>query len=562
MSCNLFFVKNTAQPWISILIIGISFAPLLGWGQAPRFERVIEYGSPNWVRQVDMCLDSADNLYVGGTFEEIICFSDTCLYAPSQNGEDMYMVSFDSQGRFRWAKTFGEEDIDWLLAMALRGNQLYITGTFQQDLTIGDSTWTTANRGAFWYKFDLMGQPQQGIELAGGNVEHIVVDLEEKVWIAGYFLNDTLRVGDTVLVKDSTQVLDIFWARFNAEGEVEQAQMFGSQGTRWATNVYQMEVDSEGNLYLYAGFETNVIIGPDTLWSTTNTWNQADKYLVKLSPQGEIAWSRVGTPVSEMILDTQGRLIVTGNTNSSMTWGDSTIEAGYFLAALNADGNPDWVSQSPGITPNLFRVTDMTVKDNRIYSQMMHHGPAVFPDTSYYVEDKILVLRHSALTGELVWHKEFGEADVYETASDLLVTHHNSIVSAGSFDTDFQNYTYLDTIQVTDRYPIGGFGGWHYIGIAGPDTLLSTSLVSMEKQNRLVAFPNPVHDELYISGFLMSGIASIQLIDLHGRVILHQDAPITRDRLCLNVQDIASGVFLLHIHTTEINQIFRLIKQP
>ena len=466
--------------------MGVCFAPLLGWGQVPRFERMIEYGTQSWVRQAGMALDSADNLYVGGYFQDFVCFTDTCIAALGPDNTDMFVISFDPLGQMRWVKVFQEPHQQTMVDLIVEEGNVWLSVWEFYDSYDNDSVYQRVQQ-VNWRKLDLDGNVEH-IERIEGTLQelgtHPMGISNGSLLIGGGTDEDSILLGGKTFRRDGIDSRDIFLARYHTSGILDTVWMFGSTSEGWEGEIYHLEVDQAGNIYLQGTFEENLIIGPDTLWSTTNTWNQADKYLVKLSPQGEIVWSRVGTPVSEMILDAQGRLIVTGNTNSGMTWGDFNIEPGYFLLALDTTRDPLWVSQSPRIPQGLFRIADIMVSGGRIYSQVLHQGPTEFPDTSYYVKDKVLILRHDMRDGRLVWFKEFGEAGVYENAQDILVSHASQIVSSGSFWTELQNYTYLDTILVIDQYPFG-FGQWHYIGVTGPDTLRSTR-IHPELESRLL----------------------------------------------------------------------------
>jgi hypothetical protein len=159
-------MKYTACLWIHILAYTVCLVPLLGWGQAPRFERVVEYGSPVNVSQAAMVLDSADNLYVGGSFQEVVCFADTCLLAINNEREDMYLVSFDPQGQLRWARVFGGAGIDWVQNVLMSQDRLIVTGNFENSIQIGNTVLATpaGSRDAVVIALDFSGEIVQSLK--------------------------------------------------------------------------------------------------------------------------------------------------------------------------------------------------------------------------------------------------------------------------------------------------------------------------------------------------------------------------------------------------------------
>jgi hypothetical protein len=554
-------MKYTAHSWIWLCLWGLLLAPMGLLGQVPRFERVVEYGSPYTSGQTAMVLDSADNLYVGGVFKEAICFSDTCVYASQQQEDEIYLASFDPEGQLRWIKIFGGAYRDWLLDMEVHSNQLYLTGTFDYRFSVGDSSWTSTGQGGFLVCMDLPGNVQWGMDFPGADVSQVAVGPEGAVWITGFSRYNKLRIGNFNLAKDTSQVVDVFWARFDAQGEVQQAQMFYSQGSRWETNLYQIEVDQDGYAYLYGGLETNVIIGQDTLWSTTNTWNQADNYLVKLSPQGEVIWSQVGMSIDQIRLDRQDRLIVTGETKDTMTWGNETILPGYYLAALNANGEPEWVFENP-IMSNIFVVTGLAAENDRIYTYCRYRGPLQLPDTSYTgVPHDNFIFCHAAYDGELLWHKKIGVGDVDESSGTLELTSQGGIAISASFITYLQNYTYLDSVQVADQYPFSS-SPWQYIGFTEPDTLLSTSLTEAGAQVQWAAYPNPTRDEITLTGFATDQPVRVALFTLEGKMARQQVIHPVNGQGTVALGQVTPGLYLLRVHTPQQTQLFRLIKQP
>lgn len=557
-------MKYSAYTWLRLCLL---LAPLGLPGQVPRFERVVEYGSPSWVRQVDMCLDSADNLYVAGIFEESVCFADTCLVADDQAHTNIYVISFDPQGQMRWARLIEGPSKDIVARLGVKQGQLVVSGFFSLEMPWGDTTLYARSSGVFWGELGLAdgawGQIHQIDGRRQEETQSMAITQDGQVWLGGFSDSDTLRAEGVTLVSDTSGTRDLWLAGYNAEGQLETFRLLTSAAEGWAGRVRHVAVDQVGNQYLEGAFEADLLIGQDTLWSTTNTWNQADNYLIKLSPQGEVIWAQVGRPIHQMVLDQQGRLIVTGEVGTAMTWGNHTIAPGYYLAALDETGEPEWLFQN-SIMSNIFLVTGLAAKGNHIYTYSRYSGPLELPDTTYAgVPHDNFIFCHAANDGELLWHKKIGVGDVDESSGEILLDSRNRLVVSGAFHTEFQNYTYLDTIQVVDQYPFSGFGQWHYIGITGPDTLLSTNLYAQaELPPTWQAYPNPVRHTLYIEGDQAGQPVTLSLIDLRGRVWQRTSLLWPKARYSMGLSDLPAGIYFLHLQANTAQTVFKLIKQP
>jgi hypothetical protein len=370
-----------------------------------------------------------------------------------------------------------------------------------------------------------------------------------------------MSIADTTLLKDPVSSRTPYLARYSWENGLEYIQTFHTDTVAgWGGSVYQVLIDEDRNMYPVIGFSQNLIIGADTFFTTNpNTINRADACLAKLSDEGELQWGKVGLSISKMGLTSEQQLVITGHEEDTMPWGNTEIEPGYHLTLLKNDGEPEWVSQSPRFDP--FRISSMAIKEDRIYTHLWHGGPTAFPDTSYFVEDKIMILRHDAQSGRLVWHKEFGEDDVQEYPGELLVMQSHTLVCGGDFITYLQNFTYLDGIQVVDQYPFSS-SAWHYIGFTGSDTLLSTSFTSQPERVHLTAFPNPTRNHISITGFIGTQKVSIKILDMQGRVIRQKSLEAVDGQVSVGLDHLAAGVYLLQVHSLQHTQLFRIIKQP
>lgn len=77
-------------------------------------------------------------------------------------------------------------------------------------------------------------------------------------------------------------------------------------------------------------------------------------------------------------------------------------------------------------------------------------------------------------------------------------------------------------------------------------TVINTSINEIEKNNTLIKiYPNPVNDILYINGLQGLSVQSIQLFDIHGKIL--REFPTTNREL--NVLDFPRGIYIVKIQT-------------
>jgi hypothetical protein len=94
------------------------------------------------------------------------------------------------------------------------------------------------------------------------------------------------------------------------------------------------------------------------------------------------------------------------------------------------------------------------------------------------------------------------------------------------------------------------------------NTCTSIGLEDNQLNNGLSLFPNPGSDQLNISTELTPGQAgSIQVMDIHGRIILQQDVRGGDGAIKLNVQSWSEGVYVVRLVSQEKESTLRWIKE-
>lgn len=158
-------------------------------------------------------LDSADNLYVTGSFEDTVTFGNTTL---TSNGEsDAFVAKLDNSGNIVWAQNFGGTSLDSGANISVdEQDNIYVTGSFEDTVSFGDTTFSSSSENdSFILKFDTDGNI-----LSAEQLDYSLLDIaagnEGNVYGTGGF-EDTVTIGDTTLT--SQGLLDSFVVNLDFE---------------------------------------------------------------------------------------------------------------------------------------------------------------------------------------------------------------------------------------------------------------------------------------------------------------------------------------------------------
>ncbi len=242
-------------------------------------------------------IDKAGNLYITGSFDSTAYFngSNANGQLSSMGGADIFILKLSSAGEFLWVKQFGSASLDqgWAIKYHAGSNYLYAAGIFNAAITFGN---TTLNN----------------ITGSGADIYNLKLDT------AG----------------------SVIWAR----------QFDGSSGNACR----DMGVDSAGNVYTTGYFQGLTDFDPDTTTQSLISLGGNDVFIVKLDPEGKLAWAKQFGGLGEQLgfgiaVDHKGNSAITGRLSRNGYFvpntGDTLKSNGYddaFLVKLDADGNYIW----------------------------------------------------------------------------------------------------------------------------------------------------------------------------------------------------------------------------
>ncbi len=248
-------------------------------------------GGPNFVYANDIAVDTSGNCYVVGSFYDSVSFGNNIIVYASY-AKDVFTVKYDSNGNALWAGSCGHnsEDIGSGVAVDAAEN-VYITGKFQSDFVFDNSLFNTSGlRDFFVAKYDATGNPQWAKTGGGTNNDYMVKIAVngDNIYAVGHFESDTIWVDSVSLANASPDHFnadrDVILLNLDANGLVRWGISAGSYDNDYANDV---SVDDQGNAFITGTFNDTISFG-----STTLIKSAGDFFLAKYDNSGSAIWAK------------------------------------------------------------------------------------------------------------------------------------------------------------------------------------------------------------------------------------------------------------------------------
>lgn len=213
-------------------------------------------------------------------------------------GKDIYLLHLDASGNFLNAYTsavLNESDnaeisrfaIDALGNLFIIGNYV---GTVNFDPLQNESDFTLSTNGFFYNSFVLKINPQGmpiWIKKITGSDMTLVYDIalsaQNDILVSGYFAGSA-EFDAINIAHQSTNYMDSFLAKMNANGEFQTAYSFAGTG---GADSHEIELGPENSIYLSSAYHETVDLDPfeGELTATAGYDGFANIYLIKLTEE-------------------------------------------------------------------------------------------------------------------------------------------------------------------------------------------------------------------------------------------------------------------------------------
>ena len=505
-------MKHAAQLWIHALIMGISFAPLIGWGQpyeVPTFVQGVNLSGWGFKDLGGLVVDAQDNVYAAGYFYGQFCVElDTCINSAGE--ADMFVISLDPAGNLRWIRTFGGAGNDKIMDMQMGSDgYLYLAGGFSQTVQF-DTMLRSSQRqiddfvqsdDACWMRMDTSGQLIDMHVIASAPwaemIHTISIVNSGRVAIGGTAVSDfsdtPLSSSDLLCTDDSSICLTmdtIHGTSFFVMGYDETQQGVIGKATIRGKDIFPRDFTLGDVIAL----ENGKIMASGTITFLIDSDRNTDL----LFPIGGNLYS----PSDTMIL-------IGMRANQSFAWQGDSIQPGYFLTRINQNGVPFWNywTEQRGV----LGVNDLITHEDIIYSYgTLFSGFIRFNLDTLFAAHDLFLVTHDSRDGSYRWGRTAGFPQVPEYALQSAINHKNQLVIGFSY---VDCNTHLDSLLFTN-YACGQTA----LGLAWmtPDSFLSAS-IAPHAQELFSLYPNPCDRYIHLNGLSHDTGLEVHFYDRHGR---------------------------------------------
>jgi len=309
-------------------------------------------------------VDNAGNQFISGSFWGNYQFGTTTFQAVNGN---QFVAKLDATGTLLWVKQVGNySEEGWsnkAIALDPAGN-LYVSGSFNQAITIGTTTLTSEKPiTVFLAKLDSEGNFIWVKKAVEGSLSFagIAVDAQGTPYISGNFShaysdNDSTAVfGSTTLTSRGNH--DIFIAKYSSAGDLNWVKQIGGTNRDF---VELSDTDSAGNLCFIGTYGESTIFEGFTL---TQPGEGIPRFLAKINSNGELLFAKdISTQNGywdgdfwSFSIDRQNNYYIAGEFKYQITFGSTVLTSvpggleEIFIAKLDATGNYLWARQAGGI---------------------------------------------------------------------------------------------------------------------------------------------------------------------------------------------------------------------
>ncbi|GAA0875841.1 hypothetical protein GCM10009118_22500 [Wandonia haliotis] len=283
-----------------------------------------------------IAVDDVGNVFVAGEFtSSSFTLGTITLTRNSANLADMFIAKYDNEGNILWAKNFGGSVNGTKpnsITVDATGN-LYVGGWFDADtLRIENFALPNANLyqyDMFWAKFDPDGNAIWA-KRAGGikseKLNGIALDDNGYLYFTGEYGSD-FTLGNTDLVSNGFS--DVFIAKGDSDGNIIWVRDAGETDLEIG---HAISVDAAGNSIVTGVFRGATLqLGGITLTNSGST----DLFVAKYDTNGNVIWAKGAggneyETANSLHTDAAGNVYVTGSfSSSSVSFGAITLNQYY-----------------------------------------------------------------------------------------------------------------------------------------------------------------------------------------------------------------------------------------
>ncbi len=223
-----------------------------------------------------------NNLFFTGSFTGELMLNDESI--KSENFNDIIIAKFNESGDLLMTKTLAGNANDLVNDIIVdRKNEVILTGSFEKDLIIGDSTLiSNGKKDGFLLRMDNKLQLVKINQIGGAYDDYgkcLSIDKNNNLLLSGSFTNKVRLNNDQFI--SSNGKLDVFLIKFDSTGKIIWSNSFGASANDY---LQSMAINKSGSIYLTGNYRGQIIIGDKQINSSSFS---NDICLTKYSSNGD-----------------------------------------------------------------------------------------------------------------------------------------------------------------------------------------------------------------------------------------------------------------------------------
>lgn len=437
--------------------------------------------------------------------------------------------------------------------------------------------------------------------VAGGEYEFAITRLNKDGMLDTSFNHTGIRItnlslqanGTSIVIQNDGKILqagiayysnaqgnfrDFALVRYNTDGSIDNS--FGTNGQQISAlgpneyEAYCIALQNDGK----------IVVAGDNFADAKNIFSLAvaryktnGQLDTSFNSQGFLLSPIIGSATSIAITN-DGKIALGGTTNSDGSNGSQLSTGNFAITFLNSDGTQDVTfgdnsvevtSSATAIGPE-GRIYSMVINKNALFAAGFGSTPGgnIGLIAKYLLSGALLPVTIVDFTATL---KNKTTLLQWQTSSEYNLSHFLIQRSA-----DVNSFSPIATIKATgtsntknnysttDLQPLSGIS-YYRLQLVDIDGSITYSKVVAVNNNELFTiklFPNPAHDILYVHANGNNETATVQLIDVSGKIINGTKVILSQDlSFPVNIHNISRGIYNLKITTESGTKTLQFIKQ-
>ncbi len=310
-------------------------------------------GGPQIDRAYAVATDAQGNSYATGHFQGTSAAFDGHPVV-GRGDYDLFVVSYDKDGGFRWVRPAGGKGYDYGHGVAVdsRGDVI-VAGAVAGEATFGDVVVPNVDGShlfvAKYHPDGALVWVKVATGKASGSAHGVVVDGQDDIYIGGLSAGVGAFGAQALSSPKGTSALV---AKLDRDGRVLWLTQHPGEPS---CLFHEIACDAQGRVWAGGMFKGKAVVGPDAYASTGA--KDSDALLCHYDAAGKLLWSRAGQGPGVdyglgVATDGKGNAYLTGEFSEVFSLGGGSLRSrgatDVYVAKFDAAGALGWLKQSGG----------------------------------------------------------------------------------------------------------------------------------------------------------------------------------------------------------------------